>query len=170
MVGISHSKWKLNKTLLFIVKELHKQKVKKWFLGYGTLLGIVRNNSCIEGDDDIDIVVDHTNYDIIKEIVMDNKLGLENNYGVNNSRNIIKTLNTEYCSVDFYMSKEINGGKHVYDMWENVIWSNCYDLVEFQWNGEILYLPKNYEENLKNRYGLTWRIPKQTKGLKKKII
>jgi phosphorylcholine metabolism protein LicD len=41
-----------------IVNLLISMKIENWFIGYGTLLGIIRDESCIEGDDDIDIIVD----------------------------------------------------------------------------------------------------------------
>ena len=56
MAGISESKDKLNSSLIKISKILNKNKFDQWFIAYGTLLGIVRNNSCIDGDDDIDIM------------------------------------------------------------------------------------------------------------------
>lgn len=67
------SKNVLNKTLSFIVKLLNKNNVKNWFIGYGTLLGIVRDDSCIDGDDDVDIIVDKCNYNIIANLLKKKK-------------------------------------------------------------------------------------------------
>ena len=53
MVGKKNDKILLNKTLLFIIKLLNDNNIKNWFIGYGTLLGIIRENSCIDGDDDV---------------------------------------------------------------------------------------------------------------------
>ena len=47
----------LNNGLKQIVKDLDEYKINNWFIGYGTLLGIVINNSCINNDD-IDIIID----------------------------------------------------------------------------------------------------------------
>jgi len=67
MVGKKWSKQLLNDTLTFIIKLLNDNNINininNWFIAYGTLLGIVRENSCINGDDDIDIVIDNTNYE-----------------------------------------------------------------------------------------------------------
>ena len=57
MAGGPKSEKLLNNTLLFIIKLLNKNNIKNWFVAYGTLLGIVRNNSCIDGDNDIDIII-----------------------------------------------------------------------------------------------------------------
>jgi phosphorylcholine metabolism protein LicD len=69
MGGSSVSKNVLNKTLGFIVKLLNDNNIKNWFIGYGTLLGIVRDDSCIDGDDDVDIIVDKSNYNIIENLL-----------------------------------------------------------------------------------------------------
>ena len=45
MVGTNkNSKVKLNNTLIHIIKLLHKYNINNWFIAYGTLLGIIRNN------------------------------------------------------------------------------------------------------------------------------
>jgi phosphorylcholine metabolism protein LicD len=54
MVGIENSKEILNKTLLFYAELFKEHNITDWFIGYGTLLGIIRGNSCIEGDDDVE--------------------------------------------------------------------------------------------------------------------
>ena len=169
--GNTNTKEKLNKTLVFISKLLNQNNIKNWFIGYGTLLGIIRGNSCIEGDDDIDIICDINDSENIKKILKDNGILLDS---VSN-KNITKTKETEkYSSIDFYNSViDCNGGFK--DNWENVLWSNCYKnkkLVEFKWNNTYLYLPNNYKQKLVNRYGDKWRVPQKTKGPspRKKII
>ena len=141
-----------------------------WFIGYGTLLGIIRENSCIDGDDDIDIIIEKSNYDVIKKILIENDLKIEYGYGINKSTNILKTKeNNDYCSVDFYMAS-VDAKGNFNDTWEKVIWSECYnennELIQHIWNENMLYLPFNYEKKLINRYGENWRIPQNNKGPK----
>lgn len=172
MAGPPMNKICLNNTLLFIIKLLNTHNIKGWFIGYGTLLGIVREDSCIDGDDDVDIIINIENYDKIKQILIDNNIELEYGYGINNSKNIIKTKNTnDYCSVDFYMATPDKYGNYL-DLWENVIWSNCYNnenkFIEYIWNDEILYLPNNYIQKLINKYGETWKIPQPGTGISPK--
>ena len=62
MVGKKQTSEKLNNTLTEIVKILNANNIANWFIGYGTLLGIVRNRACINNDDDIDILIDKENY------------------------------------------------------------------------------------------------------------
>ena len=75
---------------------------------------------------------------------------------------IIKTEETDdYASIDFYMAT-IDEKGNFYDVWENVVWTNCYDtngkLFERPWKDTILYIPANPEQKLLNRYGKDWGI------------
>lgn len=165
----------LNNTLKKIIDLFKKYDINNWFIGYGTLLGIIRNKNCIDGDDDIDILCDKNDYDKIKSLLENEGFKLFYGYGINNSRNIIKTYDTEeYSSIDFYMCKIDENGNYG-DLWEKVIWTNCYKeskLIEYNWNNRILYIPNNYETKLINRYGENWKIPQNNKGVmpRKRII
>ena len=172
MGGKRVGKEMLNNTLLFIIKLLNDNNINNWFIGYGTLLGIIRDNSCIHGDDDIDIIIDASNYDKITNLMIKNGLIKWNiNRKVLKTRNIFKTVPTkEYCSVDFYMAQVNKENGNFHDRWEKVIWSNCYDnnnkLIEYPWRDNILYVPCNAETKLLGRYGPGWRTPQRTKGPK----
>ena len=176
MSGSKTKQEKLNNTLYFLLTLLNNNNIKDWFIGYGTLLGIIRNNSCIDGDDDVDIICNINNYDLIKDLLSKNEFIFEYGYGINNSRKILKTKQTKkYVSIDFYMA-EINDNGNFRDDWERVVWSNCYidnkKLIEYVWKDIILYLPNNYEQKLINRYGENWKIPQNNKGPtpRKKIL
>ena len=168
MAGTLISKNILNRTLIFILKILNDNKIKNWFIGYGTLLGIVRENSCIDGDDDVDIVIDKNNYNKVKELLIKNNFTIEYSYGINKNRNILKTKpKGKFCSVDFYMATLDKEG-NFNDTWEEVIWGKCFnennELIKYKWNEHLLYLPFNYEEKLVNRYGEEWKITMKSKG------
>lgn len=168
MGGKTNNKLLLNKTLMFIIKLLNDNNIMNWFIGYGTLLGIIRENSCIDGDDDIDIIIDKSNYDVIKQLLIEYDIKIEYGHGIDKSRSILKTKNNnEYCSVDFYMAS-VDAKGNFNDAWEKVTWSECYnennELIRHTWNENILYLPFNYEKKLINRYGEDWRIPQNNKG------
>ena len=57
MAGKKTDKEKLNRTLEKVCFILNKNNINDWFIFFGTLLGIVRENSCIQGDDDLDIMI-----------------------------------------------------------------------------------------------------------------
>lgn len=169
MAGSAKSEELLNNTLLFIVKLFNENNIKNWFIAYGTLLGIVRNDSCIDRDDDIDIIMDISNYNLLKELLLKNNFELESTrYRITDSSPIIKTKDRKDLStIDFYMAKVDENG-NFNDMWENVVWSECYnekkELVEYSWKDNVLYLPFNYEKKLARRYGNNWRKPQKYPG------
>lgn len=170
--GSNNSQEKLNNTLLAIGKILDTNNINDWFIGYGTLLGIVRENSCINGDDDIDIIINVNEKDKLKNILKYFDFSLDKR----SCNRIIKTNeNDKYSSIDFYLSNVDNNGNYK-DNWEDVLWSDCYDsnnkLLKYKWKDIYLNLPNNYKTKLVNRYGEKWNIPQKSKGPKprKKVI
>ena len=176
----------LNKTLLKLITLLNDNNIEKWFVCYGTLLGMVRENSCIDGDDDIDIITDKNNYDIIKEILKENNIQVYTG-GYNErcfhptikkrikQKKIIKTKPTsEHASIDIYMGDFKDG--NVYDMWNCLTIKDCFldkekeTFIEHTWNGQKIN-PNNYERILVSRYGKSWnkkidqKIPQTMKEL-----
>lgn len=173
MAGHKETKEKLNKTLIFIINLLQKNNITQWFIAYGTLLGIIRDNSCINNDDDIDIIFNKDDYHLIKRILIDNNFIIREDF--NDKRIFLKTIrNDTYTSIDFYGAVIDEKGGY-YDTWENVIWSKCLinnELNSIEWNDLIIPIPYNHEQKFINRYGKDWAIPRQTKGVrpKKKVI
>lgn len=169
MSGNNLSKEKLNFSLVKIANVLNNNHFDKWFIAYGTLLGIVRNKSCIDGDDDIDIICDINDYQKLKDILAKEGYEFEYGYGINESKFIIKTKESQdLASIDFYMSIVDKKG-NFNDMWEKVVWSNCYvkdtdKFLKINWQNTTLNLPNDYLKKLKKRYGFFWRIPQKNKG------
>lgn len=170
MSGEKSTSEKLNKTLLFLINLLNNNNIKNWFVCYGTLLGLVRENSCIDNDDDIDIIIEKSNYDIIKKILIENNFKLEPNIKKCKLKfkYIIKTQSTsDYSSIDIYMGDYNN--KNVKDLWNNLTINDCFldtenkTFIEKKWNGQNIYYPNNYERILINRYGKDWKIKKNKK-------
>ena len=140
---------------------------------------MVRENSCIDGDDDIDIITDKNNYDIIKEILKENNIQVYTG-GYNEKcfnaaikkrikqKKIIKTKPTSEYVVDIYMGDFKDG--NVYDMWNCLTIKDCFldkekeTFIENTWNGQKIYYPNDYERILLNRYGRTW-----TKKINRKV-
>lgn len=165
MTGQKQSSKTLNNTLQYIAKLLNHNDIL-WFISYGTLLGIVRDNSCIENDDDVDIIVEKSMYDKLLSLLIENKFEIEKGYNIKNSKNIIKTKPTkEYSSIDFYICVK-NDKNDFQDVWNNVTWTDCYEnnkLIKKPWKDTNLYLPNNYINKLEKRYG-NWKVPSKSKG------
>lgn len=146
------SKDNLNLTLKKVANILNKNNIKDWFIGYGTLLGITRNNSCIDNDDDVDIVINRKYKKDLKKLFKSKKI----------VRNNFLQFKIDSILVDFYLCNVIHDDFH--DSHENTIWKNCKPINYHKWNGVILNIPNNPEVKLKNRYGEDWKIPKNSKG------
>ena len=156
MSGDPQTAGKLNFTLLSLVLLLNQYNIQNWFVGYGTLLGLVRNNSCIENDDDVDIMMDKKNAAVLKQILV------RHGFSINTDQHhFLNTRETKsHTKIDFYLS---DFGPNVNDTWSKIVWTNCFPLIQYNWNMGMVYLPRQYEQNLKNRYGEHWRIPQSSK-------
>ena len=167
MAGDKTTSIRLNDTLKYFVKLLHENNINHWFIAYGTLLGFIRENSCIDGDDDVDIIMDRTNFILIQKILSENGIKRDCMHWLGKSTNIIKTLPTDkYCSVDFYMA-DMDKSYNFNDTWTTVLWSDCYINglpIVYTWKDTILYIPNNAETKLALRYGDSWKIPQNSKG------
>jgi hypothetical protein len=149
----------LNKTLEHIVSLLEKYKITDWFLGYGTLLGIVRNKSCIKNDDDIDIVINRNYKDELYQLAKDNHFKIT----IKKHVYFLRFEHSDYAPIDFYLAK-VKDNIFI-DTWENTRWTHVYPLVQQKWRGVTLQFPNQHIKNLKNRYGRTWRTPRKSKGV-----
>lgn len=164
MAGTKGSSDRLNFTLEYISNVLNASPINDWFIAFGTLLGIARNNSCIDGDDDIDINI-ACDYDLLKNILIDHNLTLSYSYFNQQERKIIKTVETDalFHSIDFYFC-DVNDHGDFHCHWEHCTWRNSYEnlqhkrFIQKPWRSTVLNLPNNYTEKLTARYG-DWRTP-----------
>jgi phosphorylcholine metabolism protein LicD len=163
MGGSPQPKQKLNKTLHFLADLLDKHNIRDWFIGYGTLLGIVRNNSCIDNDDDVDIVCNKIVKKEIKNIMLENNFKI-----VLNTANILRMEHLDYSPIEFYCCKVMDSNYH--DLHEKMVWTNCHPLHVIKWKKVHLHLPHDSIQKLMGRYGSDWEIPKKSKGFKSTAI
>ena len=124
------------------------------------MLGIARNDSCIENDDDIDILIDIKHKDQLNTIFK-NK-GFKFLYDKKTFYKI--EIESTKPTIDFYFCTTIENGDF-YDHWENVTWTNTKPFIQKKWNDVVLFLPNNYEAKLVGRYGTDWKIPQHSKGI-----
>lgn len=174
MVGQRLPKQVLNDTLIFLCKLLNSKDIKDWFIFYGTLLGIVRENGCIDNDDDIDLIMSEKHYKVVKNLLIENGFELELDSPINNSTNILKTKvrmedgKVKYGSIDIYMSSTPNEND-IYEKWNGVLIKDCFldnrekTFIEKEWEGVKLYLPKDCTRKLENAYGKDWWIKQDKK-------
>jgi hypothetical protein len=163
MAGNATNEEVLNDTLELVCKGLNKRGIENWFIAYGTLLGIIRDSSCIPHDDDIDILICETHYDLVVEVL--DEMGIEawDRYSNDNStKHILKTKPTsKLASVDFYFCPVTPDGTF-FDVWDATWWYNCFNeagaLDVIKWRGATLNVPYDVETKLTAKYG-EWRTP-----------
>jgi phosphorylcholine metabolism protein LicD len=163
MSGTHTDKEKLNLTLEKVCSILNENNVNNWFIFFGTLLGIVRENSCIEGDNDLDIMI-HYDYQKLRAILEKEGFKFTYGYGIRRSKKILKTEACDkYGSIDFYMCNTNEFGDF-HTPWHGVISTDSYidinnkSFIKFPWNNTVLNMPNNYEQKLINMYG-DWKTP-----------
>lgn len=175
MAGDKFTSEELNEELVCIINMLKTFEIKNWFIGYGTLLGIIREQSCIDKDDDVDIIIHKNEYATLFRAL--EKSGYTTTLFFPKKRVFKKNETPDFLkvtrhkekdkpTVDFYLTSTVKEG--VYDKWENVIWTDVYPIEEREWNEKIINIPNNYEIKLERRYGKDWMTPQDTKGPKPK--
>lgn len=164
MSGRRTTKNKLNRTLLKVCDVLNENNINDWFIFFGTLLGIVREDGCIKGDDDLDIMI---NCDCQKLRLIFEKAGFTftSDSDIKNLDTILKTKPCrKYASFDFYMCQV--QGKNYFTTWQNVEVQNV-EIETKAWKSTHINLPKNAETILEKLYGGTWRTPAKKSKIRK---
>ena len=165
MAGTRTDQKKLNHTLEVVANILHEENINDWFIFYGTLLGIVRENSCIQGDDDLDIMINCDYQQLRSAFEKKGFTFMEGKYGIKNPDTILKSKPTqEFGSFDFYMCN-VNESGDFYTPWEQTWLRNAYEdkkVKSFEvkkWRSTFLQLPHNPEDRLSLMYG-DWQVPR----------
>lgn len=170
--GSRQSSVKLNKTLKKITNDLNNHGIKNWFVGYGTLLGLIRNSSCIEGDDDIDIIIDKKESNKLHDLIIKKKYKYDKiKNKVMNFDNFTRILlGHDYAPIDFYISKK-KQNNYVDDWKVEKTWTNVHPIGYHELENIKINVPNESETKLKNIYGPDWRTPKPNGSwIKKKFF
>jgi hypothetical protein len=156
------------------------------FVFFGTLLGLVRDNRIINGDDDVDIYVNSAERDIVIDIFKKNKIKFNLDDPPNNTPHILqikRLVNGEVGLIDFYF---YNAGKDPNNIWE--IWNfsghykNPNSAIKISRNlifpiepiffqGAQIFLPAKAKDICVFLYGKSWDKPlAKNREYKTKII
>ncbi len=148
--------------LLIKVKELLQNIGLSFCLGYGTLLGAVRNHDIIPGDEDLDIIIENEAL-LLSNLPYLSDDGLKTIRICSGSTYSFRLNDNSY--IDIYIMKPIRG----FSPWKLNCVCLCgfcytprkfvkeYQEINFLGNTYLCY--KNPERILEFWYGKNWRIP-----------
>lgn len=156
-----------NKNLVIISKILSRNGIE-FFPFYGTLLGLVRENSCIDGDDDIDIMVNIKDKSKVVKAMSD--LNLKNSDSGEHFLQFTYRIGKNPVLADFYFFEE--RGDVIVEKWNfygkefhenyNIHYNmkDIFPLKELDWNGIKINIPNDPESIVRYCYGEQWNVPK----------
>lgn len=141
------------------------------FVFFGTLLGLMRQGSPIEGDDDIDFYINLKHRKDIVEII--EKLGIDIDYSAfpNNTPYFIQfkgLINNRKAQVDFYFYE--NDTSHIIDRWNFRTSAGAlrtpkimvFPIQKIKFNDEVdIAVPKEPALICEYIYGIDWMTPRK---------
>ena len=158
MAGRPETTERLNRAL-HEAAEIANSVTDQWFVMYGTLLGLVRDDGCIYGDDDVDIFINCEPKEIAAECI---EAGLRPHAGVNSYHSIFKTATMpDFASIDFYICS-VDYKNTWYCPWEDTRLKNV-SIEKYPWRGRELNIPSRFIQRVEQMYGDDWHIPKAGK-------
>jgi hypothetical protein len=148
-------------------------KDMEYFLFFGTLLGLCRENNIIEGDDDVDLLVNTQHRNEILEIIRN--LGF--NININNPHIVQGTryINNKLTHIDFYFYENPVEQPYIVEKWNffsrphdinyhlHIPKSIIYPLTTGQIGGIECKVPLNIKECCKFLYGERYMTPMEMK-------
>lgn len=152
-------------------------------LAFGSILGAVREHGFIKHDFDIDVFVWSDDFsDIIKTVLVNNGFALDHRFLVEDGKLCREETYSKYgIAIDiFYLYNSEDGLVYTCDYfpWDGyVTWENSMDKlgkilarrieipvsktrIQVDFEGIKAYIPENYDEFLKFRYGEDYMTPK----------
>lgn len=155
-----HGRKKINieneKENLYKFSELMKTKNINFTLGYGTLLGAIRENGFISHDEDIDLCLKWSEWNSFKNSLFDlRQCGFE--LVRYDERGFISIMrNQDY--IDLYFYKPVDNCYS--ECCGNVIKNNWLDdTITYELYGNNYNIPRQYLEVLEIEYGKDWKTP-----------
>jgi phosphorylcholine metabolism protein LicD len=157
MAGSKKSISQLHELYSYFVPILNNNNID-FILFFGTVLGIIRENNFIEGDDDIDVIVDRKYYEKINIMINRHKLKV----GIKN-KNLIQLFKDDLGPFDIYFY-DIRDNK-CFVPWEGLIYNTNLifppQLIKFK--GYKVKIPNKSQKFISEQYGILWRIKNSPK-------
>ena len=143
----------------------------EYFIFFGTLLGITRENRLIDGDDDIDFYINHKNRDqLIKDLKINN-IKVDLSLSVNQNKNFLqvkRVMQNEILITDFYFYESDVEKNFIIEKWNFEGGTNdeskhlripktfIYPLKKISFKETLLCVPNEKELICEFLYGRNW--------------
>ena len=143
----------------------------EYFIFFGTLLGITRENRLIDGDDDIDFYINHKNRDqLIKDLKINN-IKVDLSLSVNQNKNFLqvkRVMQNEILITDFYFYESDVEKNYIIEKWNFEGGTNdeskhlripktfIYPLKKISFKETVLCVPNEKELICEFLYGRNW--------------
>ena len=144
------------------------------FVFFGTLLGLVRDNRLIDGDDDVDIYVNSAERDKIIDIFKKEKIELNLDEIPNNTPYILqikRLVNHEVGLIDFYFYESDKDPNNIWEMWNfsgkykdsnsaiKISRNLIFPIKQISFQGTQIFLPAKAQDTCVFLYGSNWNKP-----------
>ena len=143
----------------------------EYFIFFGTLFGITRENRLIDGDDDIDFYINHKNRDqLIKDLKINN-IKVDLSLSVNQNKNFLqvkRVMQNEILITDFYFYESDVEKNFIIEKWNFEGGTNdeskhlripktfIYPLKKISFKETVLCVPNEKELICEFLYGRNW--------------
>ena len=157
MAGDKKNLQQLNFLFIQIMKILSKTNIK-FILFYGTLLGYIRNNEFIDGDDDIDVLMNRKDLPVLNKAINDNT-----NITVINHRDyLIQLFYNDIGPFDIFIYDDRPKDILIkWDAWALYYRTLIFPLKPIKFKGYNVFIPQNSHIILQQNYGKDYIIPQR---------
>ena len=143
----------------------------EYFIFFGTLLGITRENRLIDGDDDIDFYINHKNRDQLINDLKINNIEVDLSLSVNKNKNFLqvkRVIQNEILITDFYFYESDVEKNFIIEKWNFEGGTNdeskhlripktfIYPLKKISFKDTVLCIPNEKELICEFLYGRNW--------------
>lgn len=144
------------------------------FIFFGTLLGVVRNGNPIDGDDDIDILVNHEHRSVLVDCLEGHGLKIDFSSPTNQTPYFLQVkreLQGFDTTIDFYFFETT--GNHITERWNfncspedprqalKIPKSLIYPIKDHHFFGSLIRMPNEPQKLCEWLYGSNWATPRK---------
>ena len=167
-VSVEHNRLNLK----FISNFLRKNKIP-YFIFFGTLLGVTRDNDIIKNDDDVDIYINIKERDKLFSIINETEFQIDYDAPQNQTNFFLqlyrKIDENIFSYVELYFYEEFD--KYIVDRWNfrglghkksasiYIPKKIIFPTKEIKFNNDLVCIPNDEQRVCKFLYGKNWRVP-----------